>query len=245
MALPDLDKSNVGFIAFWNALDNGAGSIDPTDVESYLDTSEAFSNGVQGEKKISFSEKPDSRTVRCRAKNDGWLIAWLDRTRQFNQEQNSKGPFDIIDDWTNRSSNTAFPSNKLEDVVNGMYNALSNSGTANYNTSDVSLFQYTNEDATTLRHGSVQDFGGGQSFDVSITQSATAKEAFVAGNVPPNPNGSNSPMLYEFGSTTINLGVGVNTYDAVGNGNFGPSNTATISENEFNANALLTFTVVF
>jgi len=141
MALPDLSTSGIGWIGFWNFLDEGGDGIDPFEVKSTMDTFSEFSNGVDGI--VSYSRTNVSTLdIHCRAKADGWLIAWL--------PTNVANPvMDIYQDWSDgqTSYNDA---GMLAYAISQMHSELSNSGQATFNRSDVSVYNYQYPDATTV-----------------------------------------------------------------------------------------------
>lgn len=160
MSLPGLDTSNIGFIAFWNHLDNGASDIDPSETTGELSSVTEYSNGVQGERSVNFNRLAN-RTVRCRVKSDGWIIAWIDRTdADFTGGSGQHGQHDIVYDWTQEFNYNTLDQNILERQINVLYNALSNSGQATYNPSDVALYNYAYPDATDISQFTLDEDSG-------------------------------------------------------------------------------------
>lgn len=95
--LPDLDPSNIGFLAYYNVLDNGDTSDsnwNPEDVTSYTSDSDdtevtnytIYDNGVDGElnhyKDFGVQSTEDrshagtTENVSFRAKSDGWVLLY-------------------------------------------------------------------------------------------------------------------------------------------------------------------------
>lgn len=153
MAMPGLDTDPISWIAFWNALDNGAQTITPTDTETVFDTSTEYNNGLEGQFTVSFSTTTD-RLVNARVKDDGWIVVWFSAESDEDSTQgwgaDLHGPYDIINDWTAPKSASDFTQNTLERAVKSLRDALSNSGNTNYNAGDVGLWNYDTPDATSF-----------------------------------------------------------------------------------------------
>lgn len=161
--LPDLDPGGVSFLAYWNAIDQGGvSSIEPAEVTSagIVNETTLYDNGVTGTFSISETGTPEGR---FRVKNDGWFVAYVDRSATYDtqvQEPNIdaiRGPWDIINGWTNISESTAPPpgdlqNDNLERTINALYSQLPNAGSITYNVSDVGLYNYEYPDATTITH---------------------------------------------------------------------------------------------
>ena len=160
--LPDIDTSEVSFIAFWNAIDQGGIDTEDFDAEDVLSDSQIedqtlYDNGVvvEWEPDMSLAQMDgDPRLVRCRVKNDGWFVAYLDRTESFNHEVEDKafvhGPWDIINDWTLDWDNDSIEENYLERAINSLQGELDASPA--YASSEVGLYNYMHEDADFVTH---------------------------------------------------------------------------------------------
>jgi hypothetical protein len=157
--LPDIDTSKVGFIAFWNAIDSGGVSdIDATQVTSdgSIVNYTLYDNGLEGEYSLV-----NGRTATFRVKEDGWVIAHIDRTedegKQTGNADNIRGFWDVID-WTNASNSTSnIVANALEGAVNSLSSQFSNWGSMSYSASDVGLYNYEYSSATTATNFSMTD----------------------------------------------------------------------------------------
>lgn len=56
--LPDLNKSDIGIVAYWNGIDNTAASdISPAEVltEGTIQSYSQYDNGVEGEVQVSYN----------------------------------------------------------------------------------------------------------------------------------------------------------------------------------------------
>lgn len=151
--LPDLSTTQIGYVAYWNAIDQGGvGSIDVSDILSHGNIIDytLYDNGVTG----TF-DGPIGRTVNFRAKDDGWMVVYFDRTNDFSTRQGSpvRGYWDIALDWTEAEyANAAtFTHNSLSDVINQLRGEFSNSSNMTFNHGDVGLYnyEYSSASATT------------------------------------------------------------------------------------------------
>jgi len=159
--LPDLDTSEIGVIAFWNAHDhranpNSGAVIDPTDVLGVLSSYTLYDNGVDGA--ISYGPRAD---INVRVKNDGWIIAWIDRTNtyQLNAGYDSftaKGYYDLAYDWKypyeeGKSSNPLTANtNTLIEVISHLFNQLSNKADFTFSKTDVGTYCYEFTDISSI-----------------------------------------------------------------------------------------------
>ena len=123
--LPDLDTTNIGVIAYWNASNHGVSSIDPREILDYNDvyTYQQYDNGIDGTlRKERYNEGsgenvlnygndtneagPETIYLNFRIKSDGWILVWTDRTNEFgidwfsNNTLEYTGYYDILDDWS-------------------------------------------------------------------------------------------------------------------------------------------------
>lgn len=167
--LPDLDPNEIGVIAFWNCHDHRvAGSdavIDPTDVLGVLKSYTLYDNGVDGT--IEYDPRADfnPRTVNVRVKNDGWIIAWIDRTNEYQLNVSpgdfvAVGYYDLLYSWKDRNANIAEDTNLLLEVINYIYNQLSNKDEFQFIKSDVGIYCYEYSDVNTITFASVVCRGG-------------------------------------------------------------------------------------
>ena len=164
--LPDIIIADVGIIAFWNAHDhrvNGA-SIDPTDCIPTFSTYTVYDNGIDG--KIDPSAKGwggSDRQINVRVKNDGWIVAWIDRTNTFFYpdkaradfgESGDKGYYDILWDWFAYNTALSDTYTTLSYMVFKLYDTLSNKGQFTFTASDVGhyCYEFTNANVLTLLH---------------------------------------------------------------------------------------------
>jgi hypothetical protein len=143
--LPDLDSSQISFIAFFNAIDQGGvQSIDPTEVTNHgnVQSYTLYDNGVEG-----VYTTTTGRDCAFRVKEDGWFVAWFNRYENFNNGQNGnpdnlRGPWDLLNDWVSEDYADDVTQNSLERCINALKGELSNSGSVTYSASDVGLYDY-------------------------------------------------------------------------------------------------------
>lgn len=161
--LPDLDTSSVGYVAFWNFIDQGgAGEIDPTEVTSDggVQSYTTYDNGVEG------VYAAGTRDCTFRVKQDGWMIAYFDRKAEEQQygsknENLPTGTYSIVANWDDGSAGASSgDNNALERVINSLYNQLSNKNTATYSAADVGLYNYEVGGTTTTILTDQQDSPG-------------------------------------------------------------------------------------
>lgn len=171
--LPDLDTSEVSFIAYWNAIDQGGVSnIDPSEATSATNSYTLYDNGFEGEIDVH-----SYRSGKCRVKEDGWIIVWIDRTETFDQYRNVQagddypaGPWDFLGDITATSDPMDVGAqNSLERTVNNLRTELSNSGNMAYSSSDVGLYNYQHTGATTVTALSANETSPGNDDEVLTT----------------------------------------------------------------------------
>lgn len=151
MTLPDINTAGVSWMAYWNFLDNGADSINPSEATSAMTSSEQYSNGVDGTIGITLGNTP-SRAANCRVKDDGWIIVWIsddvkNEGVQADKGGNLYGPIDIINDWTKPQESPA-NGNVLANKIKELKLALGNESYSQFNHSDVGIYNYENPNAT-------------------------------------------------------------------------------------------------
>lgn len=123
--LPDLDKSTIGIIGFWNALDNGAGDVHPMEATEYdfLESYQQYDNGIEGTVRFNFANK--QRTYGFRVKTDGWHMVWVDQTNEYQTRQTSPstdGYYDILNDWTDSGESSTVPDSVLSKLITDIAN---------------------------------------------------------------------------------------------------------------------------
>ena len=193
--LPDLDTSNISFIAYWNAIDQGGvNSISPEEVTSYNRVQEytIYDNGIEGTSLIPPQEENifdgQGREGTFRAKNDGWIIAYIDRREELTQSDSAddvQGPWDMVWNW----ASDVGPGPQDPDVANGnltrlienLAGELSNFGSINYSPTDVPLYNYEYSNASTLTGLNAYNDGGGI-FGFSYTSETNRLWHTVAAN---------------------------------------------------------------
>lgn len=156
--LPDINTANVGIIAFWNAEDHKtAGVVDPTDCTAVFTSYSVYDNGLDG-----YITLGSGRNFNCRVKNDGWCVAWIDRTNTFPYpaadkvaadfgETGYKGYYDILWDWF-AYPNISSTLTTLGYIISLFEAALETSGDFTFDAADVGhyCYEFTNANVLTL-----------------------------------------------------------------------------------------------
>lgn len=213
--LPDLTTSNIGYISYWNAINSGGvGSITASDAlsDSNISSYTLYDNGWEGKYTINFSVG-GSRDITVRVKQDGWFVAYTDRTNNYqtnNTGSKTNGYYDIAHDWTNHGSEnsggttiSAMPVNTLERSIHSLQSQLSNSGSITYSSSDVGLYnyEYTSATTTTIMGSSVGTHG---SFTSGVLYTSGVTNYYIAAVGSMNGSGSSGRSSnLTFASNTI------------------------------------------
>ncbi|AHG00826.1 hypothetical protein HALLA_09580 [Halostagnicola larsenii XH-48] len=138
--LPDIDDSAVSIMAWWNALEAGATSIDPVDAIDYqpIDSWEPYDNGVTGQ----LTDSIGGNTIHFRVKTDGWVVVWIETDDPIDEDR-------ILKDRDNFSTGPRpVRHNRLKDHIENIREQLGNPG--EFVASDVGLYFYDYPDATHL-----------------------------------------------------------------------------------------------
>lgn len=166
--LPDLDTSQVGYIGYWNALDQGgiaSENFDPEDVLSapYIENTTVYDNGVTGEVDAHKTEDDlyeiTDRPVwkaKVRVKTDGWFVAYMDRTNNYqtlvdeaDTVDNVYGYWNIHTAWDRFNRPPALTQHSLSRAINHLTQGLTTSPTWNYSDVGVYNYEYPNVTNTT------------------------------------------------------------------------------------------------
>lgn len=176
--LPDLDTSNVSYLAYWNAIEQGGiGSISPEEVVSQEGVTEytLYDNGVVG--KFDLSVVANAKTgdtdmtqtngipsATFRVKSDGWFTVYVDDTENFKLDHRTDSqlyPMEIppeVNGWwnvcpiwaqhRNGQPDANIADNGLSYTIRLLQAELSNSGNISFQNADVGLYNYQYEQAT-------------------------------------------------------------------------------------------------
>lgn len=127
--LPDLDTSEISFVAWYNVIDDGGlDSLDPENLISHPDIKEytLYDNGWEG-----VFEMENGRDADVRAKSDGYIVAYLDRSESYGQDVDRSditGPWDVLNDWTDSYNLTnELGENELANSIHSLIGELDNS----------------------------------------------------------------------------------------------------------------------
>lgn len=186
MTLPDLDTSTIGYIAYYNIVEQGGLSQD-FDISEILDagsvTSQTlYDNGVEG-----VYNGYNGSDINIRGKQDGWILAWYpsgygedsgdvpDWSEGLNSASDVQGRWDLANGWADYDAgSTNLTQNSLERCIQDLQSQLSNSAGITYNPGDVGLYNYSYPDATTVLQTHVQRSVGDNSVSVSLGLTKTA-----------------------------------------------------------------------
>jgi len=164
--LPDLDTSQIGFIAYWNALDHGVSEIDPTEVltATIVKTYEQYDNGVQGV--AEYMAGGMKLEAYFRVKSDGWFVVWTPRysvpepdqkdvegSKWYESATDPDGYYNLLIRWhcgDNRDIAPNISTDCCERIIYNLASELSNFGAITYDSGDVGRFSYTFSQATSL-----------------------------------------------------------------------------------------------
>jgi hypothetical protein len=217
--LPDLNTSNVGFIAYWNAIDDGgATSIAPEDMltDGNINSYTLYDNGFTAD----YTNPINSLPVTVRAKTDGWITAHTTREENYSFGSGVSNTFTDVRGWYNFATgdedqeniNPDLSQNALERSIYSLQSNLSNTNSFVYSTADVALYNYEYPNATNVTLANVGEVtaGSGGSWPstktggISATSATTLDAAIVfaraenkyqnvefAGNVIVSPDGLN------------------------------------------------------
>lgn len=183
--LPDIDTTNVSFLAYWNATNHGVDNIAPSDVtnDSSVATVEVYGNGLQGDYTL-----PDGNVARYRVKEDGWFVVWMDRSEAFTTESTSLdesvyGPWSMVSAWEDDYSPPSGSPLELDKAIESLQSQLSNSGSITLDYSDIGLYNYEYNTSTALTVlGAANTDLGATSHGLSYTSGTTINWAVGFGS---------------------------------------------------------------
>lgn len=202
--LPDIDTSQVSFLKFWNAIDQGGtADIDPdsalTDTRTVDYT--LYDNGWEGTYDYELPELDtltvgERRQCTVRIKEDGWIVAYLDRTTsadtlESSDRTNHKDFYDFAGwtkDWTVSAARSG-----LEDAISDLQAELDSAADITYNRADVGVWFYpdtTVTDITTISANTPDNNAENRDFDFSHTTETDLVEMWATcANRPGVDNG--------------------------------------------------------
>ncbi|MCU4926646.1 hypothetical protein OB905_11745 [Halobacteria archaeon AArc-dxtr1] len=151
--LPDLDTDPIGWIAYWNALDDGeATEIDAPRIANEVGGLSGFNsaaNGFDGEYTLSRAWS-DSVTIYVRVKTDGWILAWFDNDENFGRDPSQpRGLPDVFGDWSDPYNEPDLVENGLSQVIEEIAEEIDD---AEFSHEDVGLYNYQFPDANGVTH---------------------------------------------------------------------------------------------
>lgn len=150
--LPDLDTTQIGAIAYWNAVDQGGLSEDQIDPIPLVDSElvaqfNRFDNGVQG--LLSYPQPNASDlTLNFRIKTDGWLLVWDNGNTNYRAGPDSVGHGSLVK-GSMATSPEQFPTTLYSDAISTLNSGMYISG--NFSHGEVGYYNYDIQSATSLR----------------------------------------------------------------------------------------------
>lgn len=213
--LPDLDTSDIGYVAYWNAIEQGTlTELDPTSaaVTDNLEVYDEYENGVQGITILGVSGKKN-RDAYLRVKDDGWIVCWIDRSESTDQAvrsgsveaDNIYGPFDILSAWGSSGAAAPVENNGLAGIIQGVANSLEANLTDQGN---VGLYNYETPSATNIT-SIVRDAQGGATIEITPTSSTNLHQYYMTGAAQ-NDDGTNTEnpgnVYHDVNGLNINIG---------------------------------------
>lgn len=143
--LPDLDTTTISFVAYYNIIEQEGDDqweadqvLSAPGIESYT----LYDNGVEGEFTIV-----TGRTVGFRAKNDGWIITYMDRTQNYADTGEPRGYQDLANNYVDDTGPGYFHQHSLERAINQMRAQSDGSSNHNYSHNKTGLYNYEYSDA--------------------------------------------------------------------------------------------------
>jgi hypothetical protein len=228
--LPDLDTNEIGYLAYWNAVeDGGVNTIEPEEALTDNQVSEytIYDNGWEGTYVLDQAGRhssADNRRAKARVKNDGWIVVYMDRTEDYQTDASYPihGHWDVVRRWTDgygyRSSTSDQPDlydNQLATSLESLVNNLENSDSISYDTSAVGLynFEYSEAEATTAL-----TVGSDSTVSPSFTYTSGTDLLWTAVFASRDTNFGNTPEASFEGVTILESQDGYGAIDPVARG---------------------------
>jgi hypothetical protein len=173
--LPDLNTDDIGYIQYWNAIDQGnVSEIDPVETTSYSEVVDytLYDNGLEGTVNLV-----TGATATFRVKNDGWVIVYgpseTDDTINQNVEGSEvRGRWDIINDWSDTSTTGSLVQSSYERAINGLAQEFSNWNSMDYSSSEVGIYDYDYPDAAGITYLYQQEAKAGEDTQTILNPAA-------------------------------------------------------------------------
>lgn len=203
--LDDLVTTNIGMIAFWNALDHrvapGSGDVDPTDCIAIFDSYVVYDNGIEGYKGIG-----SGRYFHARVKTDGWIISWIDRSNTFGYpikpaadfgESGYKGYYDILYNWMSLNANISASQTTLCYLIDALYTALSNAADFTFEDAAVGHYCYEYPLSSSLSLIDISVNGADQEGTFQYTSGTNIYYGAVAGSTQSSNTARDRRVFFE------------------------------------------------
>lgn len=197
--LPDLDTDSIGFIAYYNIVEQGGLDVE-FDISEILDSPNVVSNtlydnGVEG----TYSGY-NGTTIHFRGKQDGWIVAWF--AQNYGSHEDTmltdavNGFWDLARNWDTADGTGGLTNNSLERCINDLQSQLTDSAGISYAATDVGLYNYEYPGASTTTITRFADYVSDNSntTDLGLTRTAGTDVAelwgfgYMAGQAGTNNN---------------------------------------------------------
>lgn len=211
--LPDLDTTQIGYLAYWNVFDDGgATDFDPENALSdpRINQSTLFDNGFDAEYTAPNGRDP----IFVRVKSDGWFVAWLNRDEAFTENTSDSnrntatiGHYDIIHNWPARNGLSNLEANTLARSIQNLQAELD--VTPAFDFADVGLFNFAFDtaDASTMLGSQDSGISGRNTYGFVYTAATTPLYAAITAETDGNAETFWNNNI-DTGDVTISFGTG-------------------------------------
>lgn len=226
--LPNIDTSQVGYLAYWNIDSDGNVNLDNFDPEdalsaARLDNYTTYDNGWEGEIYLNSINQNqgnwDRPLAKIRVKTDGWFVCYIDRTNNFERDKedtggemsNFKGYWKLHDSFQCEEGPVSVDKHGFAEAINHIQSELPN--TVSWSFSDVGVYNYEHSSAT---NSTGMSGHGGESGNVNLVVASGTTVAYAAVTGTVDRDGTSNQVDWE--NTVLAAPTGSNdprhgTYD--------------------------------
>jgi len=227
--LPDLNTTGIGHLVYWNAIDDGGvPNIDPEEITSsgWITSYTLYDNGIEGEldhSKYTPHVRSSNGEPRAgfRVKSDGWIVVWVEDRANYGQEEtggsySSPGTYpDTLAGWWDFApyifayDEKAFAPPPADinragvfQAVDHLRNQLSNGGAMTFNYSDIGMYFYGDESATTTTLLMTQT-GSAETPGFTHTSNTDIKRCVATATSSSSSSGNDTTYRVQFEGETL------------------------------------------